>query len=1859
MAYIERQYKPCVDDGHSTWGDLCWDSPYSSGTGAAAQGSMVLSLNGVTTELIWDGGDHWRARDENGWRITRKTGASNGEEGGSGDQGEWWLVQTPDGSRYYFGYGAQNTTGADTHSVGVVPVFGDDSGEPSCSGTTENWCRQGYRWMVDNVVDVRENLTTYFYEGETNRYAIHGDTGRSAWYTRAMYPVRVDYGQQWGEATTTAPNRVEFSRRGRCTEATVTDDPLNDSQPSCPSQASSPGSFPDVPTDLICENTCRSDQSSPVFFGSYRLDDIQTFVWNPSTSAYSTVAQVQTRFGFPATDDGSDPSLWLDFLQTRAYMAEQNLTSTIVDFNGDNFKNRVDYNTSLGVLPMDMRRITSVENELGGTINVSYGATANRCPTTGTSGSGWGSWWSQVDGHWDHNEWDCYNVFHDPDGPGGQSAGFGVFHKYLVSQVDLVDNVAGSTTETWTYTYPGSPGWAYQDNMLYARGSGDQTWNQWRGYSAVTTQHGSGATTSTRYFRGMSGDYNADGSTKTVNLTDFRDETWQDYPSLAGQVLSTRTYEADGTEVASTASQYWSTTTVDGPGIHNAVMVRQSNAYDRERLVSAGTWREHDVDTSWTQAGLPDEVSDHGEPGVADNACTNTDYALNMDSTWGDWNYLELADEVFTYRGDCTSTTKFLTSRAQTFFDGATSVGTNLPSDGNPTTTRTYRTETAYVDAKATFDAYGRMTSATAPNQVGAATPKTTTWTYTPATGYPLDGVSVTNPAGQVTRTWPSRWHAGATKIQDVNGRYTHIAFDSFGRPTSVWLPTEGGTSSTPTGPASIKYTYPPSQTGPNHPTGPARVLSQTLQSISGSTGTYLKSYAYVDGFGRDREVQVPSPYQADTRIVSVTRYNNRGMVTGTSTPMYNAAVAGSGILNPEIADMPSYTATYYDTMDRLSATVQFGQGTEMWRTTNTYYGDRVKVDPPAGGDTVTYTDVYGRTTKIEEYTSATAHQDTTYAYPNTASDPQLRITDPAGKVTSFTSDLAGRRTQLVDPNAGTATYTYDNNANLLTATSPTGVITSTYDELDRPKTRSLTPPGGSPTQSATWTYDTAANGIGLLAGTTATTVASGQSLTVTSTVSGYDDRGRATGGTTALPTSASLGALSGLSYTTTATYDRADHLTAVAYPAVGGLPAETATVGYNSYGLPETLALTAGSTTTNVITDIGWSGSGLFDQRDFASGIKRNIDYDMVRRSPSGVKAFYTNTSGTNVYLQNDTYTRDLAGNITSITDAVQSPTQAQCFAYDARNRLTQAWTTNPNTTPCSSVPSDAATTWNTGASPYRVKWTHSTTNNLATANTATISGGTATWTNRAYAYTDTAHPNAHTAITPSTAATTGSDTFTYDTAGRMTSRKINTGATMSLGWDPASNLTSTTVGTAVTRYAYDADGQRILKITPTAVTAYLGATELTAPLPSGTATGTRHYTQGGSTVATRRGTAALTYLLGDLQGSASLTIGSGPPASATVSRQRYTPYGASRGTPNQLDLERGWLGQTEDDATGLTYLNARYYDPAAARFLSPDPLLNTAQPSTLNPYTYADNNPCTYADPSGLAKGGGPAYCGGNPSCIAAATNGGAASIDGQKVAKGVRKQVKKPGTGGQPRRYNGSGGGGGGNGSPGGTYTVRWAEEEVQIPLDTTLKDYSNYCASQANGSVYGCMNNILNPRLGPDPFKEFLRQVIIGDVVSCYNGSAGACAMIAMGFVPFGKAGRVIKAVHDIEAAGAAAKVARATDAGAGSVLRVSSEAALRAADNSGAIFIKNKHLSSSVGRWAKFDSADVSEVQGWVSEALRSEGAVFRPNSLADTFKVEVNMGRVVGTRGETGIRAIVTNDGRVINAFPFNAGGLP
>lgn len=64
-------------------------------------------------------------------------------------------------------------------------------------------------------------------------------------------------------------------------------------------------------------------------------------------------------------------------------------------------------------------------------------------------------------------------------------------------------------------------------------------------------------------------------------------------------------------------------------------------------------------------------------------------------------------------------------------------------------------------------------------------------------------------------------------------------------------------------------------------------------------------------------------------------------------------------------------------------------------------------------------------------------------------------------------------------------------------------------------------------------------------------------------------------------------------------------------------------------------------------------------------------------------------------------------------------------------------------------------------------------------------------------------------------------------------------------------------------------------------------------------------------------------------------------------------------------------FTSQELDAETGLYYYGARYYNPALARFVSPDPIeMRLEDPQTLNRYAYARNNPVFYNDPSGYEE-------------------------------------------------------------------------------------------------------------------------------------------------------------------------------------------------------------------------------------------------------------------------------------------------
>jgi RHS repeat-associated protein len=220
-----------------------------------------------------------------------------------------------------------------------------------------------------------------------------------------------------------------------------------------------------------------------------------------------------------------------------------------------------------------------------------------------------------------------------------------------------------------------------------------------------------------------------------------------------------------------------------------------------------------------------------------------------------------------------------------------------------------------------------------------------------------------------------------------------------------------------------------------------------------------------------------------------------------------------------------------------------------------------------------------------------------------------------------------------------------------------------------------------------------------------------------------------------------------------------------------------------------------------------------------------------------------------------------------------------------------------------------------------------------------------------------------------------------------------------------------STAPPTYVEQYSYDADGERLSRTHDGLTTFYLAGL-LEADVQSGVVVATRTlYALQGQVVATRT-PGGLFYLHGDHLGSVALSVNA---TTGATSSQEFDPWGAVRtGSVPQTSLN--YTGQRKD-GTGLLYYHARYYDPALARWTSPDsivpgtaqlraltvdfhqnPLLravntenavieregfwfqldgqeqeNTGSPrgptnaQMLNRYAYGANSPMTFTDPTG----------------------------------------------------------------------------------------------------------------------------------------------------------------------------------------------------------------------------------------------------------------------------------------------------
>ncbi|WP_141960819.1 RHS repeat-associated core domain-containing protein [Actinoallomurus bryophytorum] len=1560
VGYIERKYRSCADDGHDTWGDLCWESPDKhdgeSGTNAADGASYVISVAGQGGEMVKTAGGDYKVVDHPEWRIEHRFDGHNADE-----THEWWRITLGDGTQYWMGYG--EGPGADgatrsTHSNWVVPVVGDDAGEPHNDVAPESR-NQTWRWNLDRVIDRNENSQYYYWVNEVNNYKRFA-SGNIHSYDRGGYLEDMYYGSNTNAADDQLTGWVHFTVVNRCVERTVKDDPYNDPYSSevCPGFSSSPDSYPDVPVDQMCSSSSCS-KYSPTFFSTYRLDKITTYTraLNDTGAAdWDNVSKIFLRFKYANPTGTTDAVLWLDHIRLVGAFGDDvdEVALPVVNFNvEEQWKwNRVDYNESAGQARMWMPRIGTVLNGMGGQINVTLGR-QNPCPNPGDAG--FTTWKNNKENNWDNNKEDCFPSRYKPEGGAEQHA---AWHKFLLKRVDEVDNVTGAATKVTRYEYDLSkPGWGH--NRDYEQPQTAWDWNDWRGYGAVRTIEGNDtanpdelSVATTTYFQGLDNDPNDDGTHKTAVRTDYESIDHTDHLALRGNKVQERhwrmtsAWDADPANrtYAEIASQRfdWATyyrDTWDGPGAHNAYLARQTGAYGRTKLTD-GTFRQVESHTRYSDYyGAPLQIDDYGELGVSDNTCTKFGYAVRDDADFYLWDFTDSAE---TRAGDDCDATDTLLSKTVTYYDGATSAAANDAGihDGNATQTQTWADASHYSVSDATYDDYGRVLTDSAPHDPAATSAqiaaRTSTTTYSPAVNWPLT-VAETHPLGGTTTTYPSRADGQPNQTIDVNGKTATLAYDDIRRITSVTLP--GDAAHTP----SYQFAYLiPGQAGGSQPTGPMRVSTSQLQDGT----TYLTSYAYNDGLGRVRQTQEKGT--SSSRSLVSTVYDSRGLVFGTSLPYQDdTGAAGAGMVAVDYAQIPSFTATDYDPMQRPVDVKAYRNGT-MWRhTTTAYAGDSYTVTPPQGSQRTYWTDVAGNTTKVREFGSDGATYDTSYTYDKVGN--LTGITDASGNVTGYSYDLLDRRISENDPDSGSATTTYDLAGRMKSATDPRGQkITYSYDSLDR-QTDVWAGEENTGTRLAAFTYDTLAKGQL----TSATRYSDGNAYT--SQILGYDDGYRPTGKRITIP--GSEGALAN-TYDYAYTYTTGGAPASITYPGAGGLPAEKVTTTYNDLGLPNTLTSDWSDGYTYVKSTAYNIGARNIAGRSYgpAGGITRAYDYTWDRYLPKTL----TTTSGadtpTPTTVQDDGYSYDLNDNLTDLVDrttvvgGVAKP-QHQCFGYDGWDRLKDAWTT---TNTCSTGSSAAN---NEGPDPYKQAWTY---DRLGNIKTFADDGVTKTYF-YATPGAGVAHPNAQTSITTSTG---GADTYTYDAAGNQKTRTIG-GVSTGLEWNELAQLSKTTTGGQATSYIYDTDGNRLLRKDPTSTTLYLDGMELQAT--GSTVTATRYYTSGDATVALRKtGDAAPTWLLADTQGSAQIAIEGWTGA---AHRQRYTPYGAHRGDRDDITAtEHGFLNHVEDSGTGLDQIGARYYDPTAARFISPDPLQKLDDPQQRNPYSYARNNPATFSDPTGL---------------------------------------------------------------------------------------------------------------------------------------------------------------------------------------------------------------------------------------------------------------------------------------------------
>ncbi|WP_020526058.1 RHS repeat domain-containing protein [Catelliglobosispora koreensis] len=1529
---IERRYKSCAEDMGGTanntvkTGDLCWGTD-----------NAVLSLNGIGGELVKDATTGvWKVKSDTGAKVERLEGTVNGAW-----NNEYWKVTTPDGVQYFFGlnrlpgYTGTAPANTETNSALLVPVAGNNTGE-RCRQTAfkDSFCNQAWRWNLDYIVDPNGNTVSFWYNKHTNKYAKNIVAADDTVYDRDSVISRIAYGTDKRSGTDTvytsakAPMQVLFETGDRClTTSCGTHDAVN---------------WPDTPWDQECTGTSCDGKYTPVFFSTVRLKKITTQV--VKAGSYSNVDSWEFTHDFPPTGSGTPKGLWLESIKRTGHVGTP-IVMPEVNFDWVALENRVD--TYNGTKPtMNWHRMSTIWTETGGKISVRY--SDKQCVPG-----------SNMPSAPHANTLRCYPVLFEEDDVTKTE----YYHKYLVTEVYEADLTGGGTDKVTKYEYPGTPAWRFADDDGMSKDK-FRTWSVFRGYDTVLTRIGAAGQetlSETKYLRGMHGSKDTPaGGLKdiTVNAS-LGNEVVKDLDAVAGSKREETVYNGALTAPvsktvyvpwvsAATASRNMGTTTVTAA--HEGTQATYSSV-----KLEDGTWRTTKTTTVFDSYGMEDTVTDWGlvsPDGVTDasgdETCVDNTYNRNVGA-----NILASISRVQKFAVKCGGA---VLSKDDVIDDVRTSYDNQAygaaPTKGIATMVEKLESWTPgggtqfMVASRYEQDVYGReIKSWDIRNNVQ-------TIEFTPTTGGPVTKVTTTNHKGWffVDELEPA-WGKPTGKV-DVNNKRTDMVYDALGRLVKVWLPNRP-IASNPASP-SIEHIYTIRNAG--------GVNAVTTKKLNAS-GNYVESVALYDGLLRERQTQ--SPAATTGTVFTENIYDAAGRKKIVNNYYYDANVSPSttlrGILDWE---NKSQSVTEYDRAGRAVATVFKVSGQEKWRTTISFGGDRIYTNPPAGGSpTTTISDARGNTVALRQHSggsTAGPFDETVYTYNRKG---QLeKVTDSANNVWKYTFDVQGRAETIDDPDKGLNTKTF----------YPTGDVKETidargeklmfeYDDLGR-KVAVYDDAISATNKRATWAYDpTGAKGhVASYSRWTGTN----RDVEYKTRIRGYTPLYKSTGEDYIIPTQEA--GLAG-TYTFTRTYKVDGSPATVTYPNAGGLGGETVTYTYDSVtGRAKQVQTNwpgAGQYVTN--TDYTAYGEVSFVQYQMTAGnwIQRSRIFEDSTRNliqDTAIRQIAPQT------LADVHYTFDATNNIKKIADTPAGGTaDVQCFTQDHLRRLVAAWT--PSSGNC-----DQAADANAlgGPAPYYQSWVINKLGNRITQTDHAAGGNTVATSTYPNPGTGVDRPHAATTVT-TTGTGAGTKQYAYDANGNMvcrpnataTSNNCTTEASSQiLGWDAEDKLSTVEDGSVTHEYLYDAEGTRLIARDGTGKTLFLPQTDLRYTTSGGLAA-TRYYNDGLGVCAVRTA-AGINWMISDHHNTQSLTVAAGNQA---VTQRREKPFGGTRGTPaGSWPTTKGFVGG-EKDATGLTYIGARAYDPAGGRFISVDPVIDYNDPQQMNGYAYSNNSPITMTDPTG----------------------------------------------------------------------------------------------------------------------------------------------------------------------------------------------------------------------------------------------------------------------------------------------------